>query len=120
MVIDFNAFDNKFLSLEVGTKKAVVLSRWRTEEKTFNEQKPRLHLVFNVLKVDDEEHADGQLEYSTSSAALVMQFKPFILLAEKSNKIAFVGVLERVDHKTYTFTAVPKPLIASPSLEDLY
>ena len=120
MVIDFNAFENKFLSLEVGTKKTVVLSKWRTEEKSFNEQKPRLHLVFDVLKVDGVEQTASPLEYSTSSAALVQQLKPFIELAEKSNKIAFVGVLERVDHKTYTFTVCPQPATANPSVADLY
>ena len=103
---DFNEFEVKYLSLDVGTTKKVVLSKWRKELKTFKEdqENPRMCLVFDVIKIDDVEYTLKPLEYSTSSHKLVGMFKPFIERAEAKGEIAIVGMLTRQDKTTYLFT----------------
>lgn len=103
---DFEEFEVKYLSLDVGTTKKVVLTKWRKELKSFKEDKenPRMALVFDVIKIDDVEYAIKPLEYSTTSHKLVHLFKPFIRKAEAKGEIAIVGMLTRKDKTTYVFT----------------
>lgn len=102
--IDWTAFQSRFLRVEPGTQHRVKLVNWRQEQKSFYDEKPRPALVFDVVKVDDNDYTDLPLEWSTTSASLANEFRRMIDNAEKNNKDFLVVIMKRTSDKKYMLT----------------
>lgn len=102
--INWADFQSRFLRVEPGTQHRVKLVNWRQEQKSFYDEKPRPALVFDVVKVDDNDYTDEPLEWSTTSAALAHEFRRMIENAEKQNKEFLVVIMKRTSDKKYMLT----------------
>lgn len=99
--INWDDFQSKFLTIEPGDTADVKLTNWRQEQKTFmDSEKAREALVFDVIKVDNKDHYDAPLEWSTTSASLAQEFRPMIEKAEAGeNKVLSVRMKRGKDKR---------------------
>ena len=96
MGIDWREFESPFWRPAEGVWTSVVFSNWRTEQHQFKDNNaPKPLLVFDVLKIGEEEFTPGQRTYSTGSPSVVAKLRPYVELAEKKGVKAFAVSLLR-------------------------
>lgn len=102
MEIDWKLFESRFWTPEKGVNYKVVLANWRMEMKSFDEDKTtKPCLVFDVLKIDDEEYAPGTKEFSTTAVSFADKIRPIIHDAETRGKKAVLVSMEYTRDKRY-------------------
>ena len=100
--IDWKEFEGKYLKIETGEQKTVVLTNWRRGEQKFGDEDPKKALVFDVVEVDGVVCTPSK-EYSTSSLALIADFRKMI---DGNVHTALRVVLKKGMDKRYTVIEV--------------
>ena len=103
-IIDWDAFkmQQKYFKLEIGEQDEIVITNWRQESKTFQDnENERLSLVFDVIKIGSIECVKNPLEYSTTSFKLIETFHKAINDAESKGKTALLVWIKREAENKY-------------------
>lgn len=107
--IDWTEFEGNYVALEADTAKTLVLTNWRQETKTFQDDE-NVAVVFDVVEEDGknvwEENAKNRRQFSSSSRRLVRKIKPIIQKAEEDNREKLKISVMRVGEKFETQYAV--------------
>lgn len=101
--IDWSAFASPYWRPTTGEQHRLVLAYWRQETRSYDDDKTEKPvLVFDVLKVDGEEFAQGQRIFVTGASSFAEAIRPVITKAELRKEKA-VNVIIRYDKdKKYT------------------
>lgn len=112
--INWADFASPYWSPERGEQYRVVLAYWRQETRSYDDGKTEKPvIVFDVLKVDGEEYAQGQRKFVTGAASFADEVKPIITAAAREGKDAIHVLLKYSNDKRYTVVDLSDEPIAS-------
>ena len=111
--IDWAAFASPYWRPTTGEQHRVVLAYWRQESRVFDKDKTdkteKLVLVFDVLKVDGEEFAQGQRQFVTAAVSFAQAVRPIIERALSRNEEAIHIGLTYDKEKKYSLFDLYEP-----------
>lgn len=107
--IDWTEFEGNYVVLEQDTAKTLILTNWRQEMKTFQDDES-VAVAFDTVEEDGknvwEENAKNRRQFSSSSRRLIKKVKPIIQKAEEENRDKIKISIMRVGEKFETQYAV--------------
>lgn len=107
--INWEDFESPYWSPEREKSYDVVLTNWRQEWKSFDEEKTKKPVLsFDVLKIDNEEFPIGKYVFSTGARSFANYAREIIEEAEKRNCKAINIYLEYGKDKKYRVVDLEK------------
>lgn len=107
--INWAEFASPYWRPTTGDQHRVVLAYWRQEARSYDDKTEKAVLVFDVLKVDGEEYAQGQRIFVTSACSFAEQVRPIITRAEQRGEKAIHIILRYDKDKQYTLVDLYEP-----------
>lgn len=100
--IQWNLFESLYWSPEKGKSYDLVLSNWRQETRSYDDGKTEKPVIlFDVLKIDNEEYPAGKKLFATSAASFAEYARPIIERAEAEGREQVAVILTYDREKKY-------------------
>lgn len=105
--INWDSFNIGLWSPEKEVEYEMILGFWKQETRSYDDNKTQKPvLVFDVLKVNGEEFAQGKKQFVTGASSFTQAVKPMIIQAEATEKQAIAVNLKYSKDKRYTVTSL--------------